>query len=275
MWAGGRGGWRGNVARSALNAKNRRRATAAVHAFDEPPLHCPRAPPAGNKSSLELRGPVDAPPPRPLRPVDVPGAVAKGLHMGVRAAAAGAIAGGKMGAEILMPSSGPDSPTTEEEEAVPPQVPFHSPPSEHALSAEASTGDSASAAEPQPGGGAASRSPAVPHSPFDAPAAPGGAAPSPRDLRHTLSAPASAQDARLSQLHGPSPLGSGHATPTAAASFAAATRAKHLRRASMQENALVETLSTEPGTMLVRVTSTGRGATLEQHTPTGRQLRRL
>lgn len=234
----------------------------------ERPRRRPPAPPAGNKSSLELRGPVDAPPPRPMRPADVPVAVAKGLHLGVRAAAAGAIAGGKMGAEILMPSSGPDSPTSEEGEPVPPQVPFHSPPSDHQLSAEASAADTGGSPEQQPGTSAA------PPSPFEAPAAPGGAAPSPRDLRHTLSAPASAQDARLAQLHGPSPLGSGHATPTAAG-FAAAVKAKHLRRASMQETALVETLATEPGTMLVRVTSTGRGTTMEQHTPTGRQLRRL
>ena len=59
--------------------------------------------------------------------------------------------------------------------------------------------------------------------------------------------------------------GSGQGTPTAA-SFA--SKPKHLRRASMQDNSLVETVATEPGTMLVRVTS-GIAAS-----PNSRQLRR-
>ena len=61
---------------------------------------------------------------------------------------------------------------------------------------------------------------------------------------------------------------SGQGTPTAAASWG--SKPKHLRRASMQDNSLVETVSTEPGTMLVRVTSGVVGPT-----PTSRQLRRM
>lgn len=233
---------------------------------------------------------MDAVPPEPMRPSDMPAALAKGLHRGVRAAAAGAIAGGKMGADMLLPSSGPDSPTSEEE-APPPAPIIHSPSEGHLSavpsvpSAPAVAGDSPPQApsgrpgEPLPAGvGAAEGRPArltVPHSPFDAPAAPGGSVePSPRELRRILSAPAS-QEARLSQLHGPSPLGStggsGHGTPSAAS---AASRARHLRRASMQEGALVETLASEPGTLLVRLTSTARGGA-DQLTPSGRQLRRL
>lgn len=258
--------------------------------------HClPHLPPAGNKSSVELRGPVDAVPPEPMRASDMPAAFAKGLHRGVRAAAAGAIAGGKMGADMLMPSGQPESPGSEE--MAPPPAPIIQSPSEGHISAEQSA---SAVAEESPGrqasGSVVSRSPGehapagaaaatdegrparltVPHSPFDAPAAPGGGAePSPRELRRILSAPAS-QEVRLSQLHGPSPLGgsaggSGHGTPSAAS---VASRARHLRRASMQEGALVETLASEPGTLLVRLTSTTRGGG-DQMTPTGRQLRRL
>lgn len=232
-----------------------------------------------------------------MRAGDMPAALAKGLHRGMRAAAAGAVAGGKMGADMLLASSGPDS-EEEEEEAPPPAALIHSP-SEGHISAEHSASQAAgespgvqasgsvasrSPGEQPPAGAAAAAAaavaegrPAVPHSPFDAPAAPGGGVqPSPRELRRNLSAPASAsQELRLSQLHRPSPRGSaggsGHGTPSTAS---AAARARHLRRASMQEGAFVETLASEPGTLLVRLTSAARGGT-DQHTPTGRQLRRL
>lgn len=234
----------------------------------------------GNKSSLELRGPVEVPKP-PVRPGDVPLIVAMGLRGAVHAAAAGAAKGvagaAAKGADLLKPSA-LDAPSPrgsqQQAEEAPPLEPIHF----GHLSAEASGGSphqgllpeaSDDAAPAEPAAQAASPRKAAGRSPFDAPAQPSSgtqtAAASPRDLHHTSSLPVGIE-ARHS-YHGPSPLGpsplgSGSGTPTAAATF----KGRHLRRASMQDNSLMETMSTQPGTMLVRVTST---------TPTARQLRRM
>lgn len=107
-------------------------------------------------------------------------------------------------------------------------------------------------------------------SPFVVPADPGLPA-------GTAGGPGALAGASSNSLPGRSPSSSaqgtpaqgtpGALTPTAAAAFA--SKPKHLRRASMQDNSVMETMATQPGTMLVRVTSGVAG------TPAGRALHRL
>lgn len=211
---------------------------------------------------------MEAPPQPELHAADVPLIVAKGLRGAVHAAArgaAGAAAVGAMGVDMLRAET-PDSLRQDvQEEHDPPLGPITS-----RLQLPCGSGEAADAtqqAQPEAGGAAAGPSPkkAVGHSPFDAPADTPTARGSPRSGRHTISGPAGGSGHHGPSPLGPTPLGSSGNTPTAA-SAAFRDRARHLRRASMQEGALVETMASEPGTMLVRVTST---------TPTARTLHRM
>lgn len=223
--------------------------------------------PSGNKTSLELRGPVEA---KPLHPAQVPMAVARGLHGVVLAAATGA--GG-----MLRPGQQQAGVQEEEEEETVPMRALHSFSSSRDASAE--PGGSSPEQLPQRRSPAAAPS-GLPRSPTKPGQSPFGARlPPTSPLAAHAAAAAAGQQQQLQPalLHSLSSGGaslqpaqgtSGAGTPTAAASGFAAKH-KHLRRASMQDNSVMETVATEPGTMLVRVTSGVSG-------PAGsRQLRRM
>lgn len=236
--------------------------------------HTRSHPPAGNKASIELRGPVEV---KPFAPRDVPLAVARGLQGALQAAASGA--------GTLLPNRQLDlhQQQQQREQEAADQEPLHLAPS----STEPSTGyllRPSGAAAPSLGGeaGLPPRHPLP--SPFvetksSTPAAAGpplgassSASPPPGGLPTITSAGSLGQASLSATTLSGGAGGSGQCTPTAASSWVG--KAKHLRRASMQDNSsFMETLSTEPGTMLVRVTSgmnTGGGTT-----PSARNLRRM
>jgi hypothetical protein len=222
---------------------------------------------AGNKSSLELRGPVDT---KPLHAAQVPMAVVQGLRDVMAAAATGA--GG-----MLRPDQQQAAEQQEEEGVA--MRPLHSFSSSRDASAEPGGSSPEQLSQRRSLAAAAagtSKSPAKPgQSPFGANLRPTGSTAAQAAAAAAAAAAGQQQPQQPALLQGlplggaalaPGPSGSG--TPTAAStSFAA--KHKHLRRASMQDNSVMETVATEPGTMLVRVTSGVSG-------PAGsRQLRRM
>ena len=205
----------------------------------------------------------------------LPQAVVAGLRDAVTAAAGAAAAGGKAaaaggkaavaGGMTLLQQGGPTAATAAEaaEESSPqPIVSLHS--SMGGVHAE----DSMESISEQDEAGMKGRPPLAPPPPR---------ARSPFESEATQ-APALLQAGGSGIPQGAPSLGqvSGSLTPTAsAAATAFASKPKHMRRASLQDNSLVETLATEPGTMLVRVTSGVHGAA--GGTPTARHsaLRRM
>lgn len=221
---------------------------------------------AGNKTSLELRGPVDT---KPMHPAQVPMAVVQGLR--------GAMAAAATGAGAMLRSEQQQAGVQQEEEPVAMQ-PLHSFSSSREASAEPGSSSPELLSRRRSLAAAAagtSKSPAKPgQSPFgahlpatgsaaaQAAAAAAAAGQQPQPQQPALLQSVSSGGAVLAQ----GPSGSG--TPTAASTGFAAKH-KHMRRASMQDNSVMETVATEPGTMLVRVTSGVSG-------PAGsRQLRRM
>lgn len=275
----GAGGWATGEVCMLDGTVGTQEALMQRHRCPSCPVRCPpptrprpTPPPAGNKASLELRGPMET---TPLKPRDVPMAVAAGLASGLR----GAVSAATGAAEALRSQGSQQlraaAKAAEADEFRPREIVSQ-------VSLRESESEAQQAPPPQEQRQRQRGSPAVqppgqqPHrdSPFAAPAE---AVQPPTALRPGApGVPAGAGTGSSPHL-GRSPSGSAHGTPaqgtpgaltpTAAAAFAA--KPKHLRRASMQDNSFVETVATEPGTMLVRVTS-GIAAT-----PTARALHRL
>jgi hypothetical protein len=203
--------------------------------------------------------------------------VARGLHGALQAAAAGA--GRAVGTSPARRAAAAAA------EEVPALEPLHTSRSSVEPASSRSSpemlqrrsGAVGDGGEAEPQGGAVQQ--ALRQSPFDRQREPGGGdvagsgtplAPPPPGLPPIATGPSQAVQAGGSSggLPAPPASGSGQGTPTALGAWG--SRPRHLRRASMQDNSLVETMSTQPGTMLVRVTAAPAGGT-----PTARQLRRM
>lgn len=208
----------------------------------------------------------------PLKPRDVPLAVAAGLASGLR----GAVTAATGAAEALRSQGSQQlraAAAAEAEEFRPREI--VSQVSLRETEAQQAPPQQAQQAGPQAAQPLGQRPPR--ESPFVVPAEPGQQPPAPQPALPAGSAAGSGPlaGAGSSPHLGRSPSGSAQGTPaqgtpgTLTPTAAFASKPKHLRRASMQDNSLVETVATEPGTMLVRVTS-GIAAT-----PTARALHRL